>query len=47
MDNESYNQGQGLSPVVNRMVRAAVGEPSEVMSLVKVTGLEGSERDYR
>lgn len=47
MDIESYNQGQDLSSVVNRMVRAAVGNPSEVMSLAKVTSVEGSERDYQ
>lgn len=46
MDTESYNQGQGLTPIVNRMVRTEVGEPSEVMSLDKVTGVDGSERDY-
>lgn len=47
MDIESYNQGQDLSPVVNRMVRAAAGEPSEVMSLAKVTSVEGSEQAYQ
>lgn len=46
MENEFYNQGQDLSPVVNQMVRAAVGEPSEVMSLAKVTSVEDSEKDY-
>lgn len=47
MDNEGYNWGQELSPVVNRLVRATVGEPSEVMSLTKVTSVEGSEHDYQ
>jgi hypothetical protein len=46
MDNESYNQIQDLSPVVNRIVRATVGEPSKVMSLANVTGVEGSEVNY-
>src|SRR4028119_2203576 len=46
MDNESYNKGQGLEPVINRLTRAAVGEPKEVMSLVNVTGVEGSEVNY-
>ncbi|MEO8893514.1 MAG: hypothetical protein ABI417_18660 [Coleofasciculaceae cyanobacterium] len=40
MDIESYNQGQELEPVVNRLTRAAVGEPSEVMSLKDVLGVE-------
>lgn len=47
MDSEFHNQGQDLSPVVNRMVRVAVGEPSEVISLAKVTNVKGSERDYQ
>ena len=47
MDNESYNKGQGLEPVVNRLTRAAVGEPKEVMSVANVTGVEGSEVDYK
>lgn len=47
MDNESYNRGQGLEPVINRLTRAAVGEPSKVMSIAKVTGIEGSEVDYK
>jgi hypothetical protein len=47
MDNESYNKGQGLEPVINRLTRAAVGEPKEVMSVSKVTGIEGSEVDYK
>jgi hypothetical protein len=46
MDNESYNKGQGLEPVINRLTRAAVGEPKEVMSVSKVTGIEGSEVNY-
>jgi hypothetical protein len=46
MDNESYNKGQGLEPVINRLTRAAVGEPKEVMSVAKVTGIEGTEKDY-
>lgn len=47
MDNESYNKGQGLEPVINRLTRAAVGEPKEVMSIAKVTGVEGSEVNYK
>jgi len=47
MDNESYNKGQGLEPVVNRLTRAVVGEPSNVMSIAKVTGIEGSEINYK
>jgi hypothetical protein len=46
MDNESYNKGQDLEPVINRLTRAAVGEPKEVMSIAKVTGTEGSEVNY-
>jgi hypothetical protein len=46
MDNESYNKGQGLEPVINRLTRAAVGEPKEVMSVSKVTGSQGSEVNY-
>jgi hypothetical protein len=46
MDNESYNKGQGLEPVINRLTRASVGEPKEVMSIAKVTGTEGSEVNY-
>ena len=40
MDNDSYNQGQGLEPVINRLTRAAVGEPSKVMSIKDVLGVE-------
>ncbi len=47
MDNESYNKGQGLEPVINRLTRAAVGEPKEVMSVSKVMGIEGSEVNYK
>jgi hypothetical protein len=47
MDNESYNKGQGLKPVINRLTRVAVGEPKEVMSLANVTGVEGSEVNYK
>jgi hypothetical protein len=47
MDNESYNKGQGLEPVINRLTRAAVGEPSNVMSVAKITGIEGSEANYK
>lgn len=47
MDNESYNKGQDLEPVVNRLIRAAVGEPFEVMSIDKVTGIEGTEVNYK
>jgi len=47
MDNESYNKGQGLEPVINRLTRAAVGEPKEVMSVTNVTGVEGSEVNYK
>jgi hypothetical protein len=46
MDNESYNKGHGLEPVINRLTRAAVGEPSKVMSVARVTGAEGTEKDY-
>ena len=46
MDNESYNKGQDLEPVINRMTRAAVGEPSKLMSIARVTGAEGTEKDY-
>jgi len=46
MDNESYNKGQDLEPVINRLTRVAVGEPKEVMSIAKVTGIEGSEVNY-
>jgi hypothetical protein len=42
-----YNQGQGLEPLINRFTKAAVGSPSEVMSLAKVTGAEQTEVDYR
>ncbi len=47
MDNESYHKGQGLEPVINRLTRAAVGEPKEVMSVARVTGIEGSEVNYK
>lgn len=47
MDNESYNKGQGLEPVINRLTRAAVGQPKEVMSVARVTGIEGSEVNYK
>jgi hypothetical protein len=47
VDNESYNKGQGLEPVINRLTRAVVGEPKEVMSVSKVTGIEGSEVNYQ
>jgi hypothetical protein len=47
MDNESYNKGQGLEPVINRLTRAAVGQPKEVMSVAKITGIEGSEANYK
>jgi hypothetical protein len=40
MDNESYNQGQDLEPVINRLTRAAVGEPSKVMSIKDVLGVD-------
>jgi hypothetical protein len=40
MDNESYNKGQGLEPVINRLTRAAVGEPSKVMSIKDVLGVD-------
>jgi hypothetical protein len=40
MDNDSYNQGQGLEPVINRLTRAAVGEPKEVMSIKDVLGVD-------
>jgi hypothetical protein len=41
MDNESYNKGQGLEPVINRLTRASVGEPKEVMSIKDVLGVDG------
>jgi hypothetical protein len=50
MDNESDNKGQGgqgLEPVINRLTRAAVGKPKEVMSVARVTGIEGSEVNYK
>ena len=47
MDNDSYNKGQGLEPVINRQTKATVGEASSVMSILKVTGAEGSEVHYR
>lgn len=47
MDNESYNKGQDLEPVINRLTRIAVGEPSKVMSIARVTGIEGSEVNYK
>ncbi len=47
MDNESYNKGQGLEPAINRLTRAAVRDPSKVMSIDKVTGVEGSEVNYK
>ena len=40
MDNESYNKGQGLEPVINRLTRAAVGQPKEVMSIKDVLGVD-------
>lgn len=47
MDLESYNKNQGLTPVVNRVVKSSVGEAGQVMSIVRVTGIEGSELSYR
>jgi hypothetical protein len=40
MDNESYNKGQGLEPVHNRLTRADVGEPSKVMSIKNLLGVD-------
>lgn len=41
MDIESYNQGQGLEPVANRLTTASLGKKSsEVMSLKGVLGVE-------
>jgi hypothetical protein len=47
MDLESYNKSHDLTPVVNRMVKGAVGEASQVMSIANVTGIEGTEENYR
>lgn len=47
MDLESYNKTHDLTPVVNRMVKGSVGEASQVMSLAKVTGVEGTEENYK
>jgi hypothetical protein len=46
MDLESYNKSHDLAPVINRLLKASVGEPSQVMSITKVTGIEGSEANY-
>ncbi len=43
---ESYNKSHDLTPVINRLLKASVGEPSQVMSITKVTGIEGSEANY-
>ena len=40
MDITAYNQEQELEPVINRIVRATVGEPLEVMSIKDVLGVE-------
>ncbi len=47
MDLEGYNKTHDLTPVVNRMVKASVGEASQVMSITKVTGVEGTEESYK
>lgn len=47
MDLESYNKSLDLTPVVNRLVRSAVGEPSYVMNIASVTGIEGSESNSK
>jgi len=47
MDLESYNKSYNLTPVVNRMIKGSVGEASQVMSISKVTGIEGTEENYR
>jgi hypothetical protein len=47
MDLETYNKNHDLTPVVNRMVKGEVGEASKVMSIAKVTGVEGSEENYQ
>jgi hypothetical protein len=47
MDLESYNKSHDLTPVVNRMVKGSCGEASQVMSIANVTGIEGTEENYR
>jgi hypothetical protein len=47
MDLEGYNKTHDLTPVVNRMVKGSVGEASQVMSITNVTGIEGTEENYR
>ncbi|NER45853.1 MAG: hypothetical protein F6J92_04030 [Symploca sp. SIO1A3] len=37
---EDYNAMQGLTPVVNRMIKAAVGSISEVVSIAEVLGVD-------
>jgi hypothetical protein len=34
------------TPRINRMVKGSVGEAAQVMSIVNVTGVEGSEETY-
>jgi hypothetical protein len=47
MELEGYNKTHDLTPVVNRMVKGSVGEASQVMSITNVTGIEGTEENYR
>lgn len=47
MDLESYNKSHELTPVVNRLIKGSIGEASKVMSIAKVTGIEGSEVNYK
>jgi hypothetical protein len=47
MDLEGYNKHHNLTPVVNRLIKASVGEAIENMSIAKVTGIEGTETDYQ
>ena len=45
MDLETYNKG--LEPIANRLLKAEIGEPAKVMSIAKVTGVEGTEENYK
>ncbi len=47
MDLESYNKSQGLGSVINRLTRAVLGKAKEVMNIAYVTGIEGSEVNYK
>lgn len=44
MDLKTYNEG--LEPIANRLLKAEIGEPAKVMSIAKVTGVEGTEGNY-